>query len=265
MTIPIFQVDAFTTEPFKGNPAGVCLLREPADPAWMQNVAKEMNLSETAFLVPRGDGFGLRWFTPLVEVELCGHATLSSAHILFEEKVLRPEQTARFETVSGLLTAARDSDWIELDFPARPARSASPAWAPDLIAALGVKPLFIGMSKEDVLVEVADEATVRKLEPDIPALASLPVRGVIVTSRATTPGFDFVSRFFAPAVGIAEDPVTGSSHTVLAPFWTERLKKPALTAYQASARGGVLKVRLAGDRVKIAGQALTVIKGELRA
>ncbi|MDH4198080.1 MAG: PhzF family phenazine biosynthesis protein [Candidatus Aminicenantes bacterium] len=265
MNIPIFQVDAFTTEPFKGNPAGVCLLREAADPAWMQNVAKEMNLSETAFLVPRRDGFDLRWFTPQVEVELCGHATLSSAHVLWEEKVLAPDQTARFQTVSGLLTATRDGEWIELDFPARPPRSASPDWTPDLVAALGVKPSYIGLSKEDVIVEVADEATVRKLEPDIAALAGVPARGVIVTSRAATPGFDFVSRFFAPAVGIAEDPVTGSSHTVLAPFWTERLRKPKLAAYQASARGGVLRVRLAKDRVKIAGQAVTVIKGELRA
>lgn len=265
MNVPIFQVDAFATEPFKGNPAGVCLLREAADPAWMQNVAKEMNLSETAFLVPRGDGFGLRWFTPKVEVELCGHATLSSAHILFEEKILRADQTARFQTLSGLLTAARDGEWIELDFPARPPHSASPDWAPDLVSALGVKPSYIGLSKEDVLVEVADEATVRELEPDIAALAAVPARGVIVTSRAATTGFDFVSRFFAPAVGIAEDPVTGSSHTVLAPFWTERLRKESLTAYQASARGGVLRVRLVKDRVKIAGQALTVIKGELRA
>jgi len=263
MGIPIFQVDAFTAEPFKGNPAGVCLLKAPAEASWMQNVAREMNLAETAFPLPEGDGFRLRWFTPKVEVKLCGHATLATAHILWEEGILAAGREARFETLSGRLTARRDGEWIELNFPARPVQPGLPDWAETLVGALGVKPSFIGLSAEDVLVEVADEAAVRSLDPDIGTLGTLPARGVIVTSRAADPGFDFVSRFFAPAVGVDEDPVTGSSHCVLTPYWARRLGKVSMTAFQASARGGVLRVRLDDDRVRIDGHAVTVFRGEM--
>ena len=264
MGIPIYQVDAFTEEPFKGNPAGVCLLRWPVEAAWMQHVAAEMNLAETAFPCPEGDGFRLRWFTPKVEVRLCGHATLATAHILWESGVLARDREARFQTLSGLLTARRDGELIELDFPARPPLPEPPPWADAVVGALGIKPVTIAMSAEDVLFEAADEETVRSIAPDFATLRSLPARGVIVTSRSSDKRYDFVSRFFAPAVGVDEDPVTGSSHTVLTPFWAKRLGKESFTAYQASARGGVLHLRLAGDRVKIAGRAVTVLVGELR-
>lgn len=263
MAIPIFQVDAFAEEPFKGNPAGVCLLPEPADADWMQNVAAEMNVAETAFPLAEGDGFRLRWFTPKVEVKLCGHATLATAHILYERGILAPDQEARFETLSGLLTARRDGELIELDFPARPPLPKPPEWADAVVGALGIKPVYIGMSAEDVLFEAADEEAVRSIKPDFATLRSLPARGVIVTSRSADRRFDFVSRFFAPAVGVDEDPVTGSSHTVLVPYWAGRLGRTSFTAYQASARGGVLYLRLDGDRVRIAGSAVTVLRGEI--
>ncbi|HSA95597.1 MAG TPA: PhzF family phenazine biosynthesis protein [Acidobacteriota bacterium] len=265
MSIPIYQIDAFAEEPFKGNPAGVCLLRGPAEAGWMQKVSAEMNLAETAFPLPEGDGFRLRWFTPKVEVKLCGHATLATAHVLWERGFLAPDREARFETLSGRLTARRDGDLIELDFPARPPLPEPPDWADAVVGALGLKPVFIGMSAEDVIFEAADEAAVRAIAPDFATLRSLPARGVIVTSRSADTRFDFVSRFFAPAVGVDEDPVTGSSHTVLVPFWAKRLGKTSFTAYQASSRGGVLHLKLAGDRVKIAGRAVTVITGELLA
>jgi len=263
MAIPIFQVDAFTETPFKGNPAGVCLLRGPADAAWMQSVAAEMNLAETAFPLPEGDGFRLRWFTPMVEVNMCGHATLATAHVLWEQGVLAASREARFETLSGLLTARRDGDLIELDFPARPPLPKPPDWADVVVGALGIRPVYIGMSAEDILIEAADEETVCSIKPDFAALRSLPARGFIITSRSADKRFDFVSRFFAPALGIDEDPVTGSSHTVLVPYWAGRLGKKSFTAYQASARGGILYLRHAGDRVRIAGRAVTVIKGEI--
>jgi PhzF family phenazine biosynthesis protein len=263
MAIPIFQVDAFAEEPFKGNPAGVCLLAAPADAAWMQNVAAEMNVAETAFLLAEGDGFRLRWFTPKVEVKLCGHATLATAHILYERGILAPDREARFQTLSGLLTARRDGGLIELDFPARPPLPKPPKWADAVVGALGIKPAYIGMSAEDVLFEAADEEAVRSIKPDFATLRSLPARGVIVTSRSSDKRFDFVSRFFAPAVGVDEDPVTGSSHTVLVPYWAKRLGRTSFTAAQASARGGVLYLRLEGDRVRIAGSAVTVIRGEI--
>jgi PhzF family phenazine biosynthesis protein len=264
MSIPLFQVDSFSAKPFRGNPAGVCLLDRPAPAAWMQNVAKEMNLSETAFLLPEKGGFRLRWFTPRVEVKLCGHATLAGAHVLWEEGILPLGAEVRFHTLSGLLTASRRGKWIELDFPARPVGPKPPSWAKAVAAALKIKPLFVGQSQEDALVEVAGESTVRKLRPDFQRLLGLPVRGVIVTSRASMKGYDFVSRFFCPAVGIDEDPVTGSAHCVLAPFWAERLGKSRMTAFQASERGGVIRVRLEGQRVKIAGQAVTIFRAALR-
>ena len=261
MPVPIFQVDAFADRPFAGNPAAVCLLPGPGDAEWMQQVAMEMNLAETAFLHREGDGYRLRWFTPTVEVDLCGHATLASAHILWEQNLIASDAQARFQTRSGLLTADRRPNGIELDFPATPA---TPTQLPlGLIAALGVTPRFAGKTKFDYFIEVDSEDTVRRLQPDHAELAKLDVRGVIVTAKATTRGFDFVSRFFAPGVGIPEDPATGSSHCALAPFWNERLKKQEMTGYQASARGGVIGVRLVGERVRLRGKAVTVLRGEL--
>jgi PhzF family phenazine biosynthesis protein len=260
MSVPIFQVDAFADRPFTGNPAAVCLLHSPADERWMQAAATEMNLSETAFLSPGVDGFDLRWFTPSVEVDLCGHATLAAAHVLWEEGGLPSTELACFHTRSGLLTARQDGDWIELDFPATPSQPASP---PDVLSeALGVKPLYVGKSVFDYLVEVESEAAVRGVKPDFARLGDIPCRGVIVTSRADSL-FDFVSRFFAPAAGINEDPVTGSAHCCLGPFWAERLGKREMIAFQASARGGVIRVRLGDERVHLSGQARTVLRGEL--
>ena len=261
MPLPIVQIDAFTSRPFEGNPAAVCVLPAARDAEWMQNVAREMNLSETAFLVRGESAYDLRWFTPATEVELCGHATLASAHALWEGGHLAKDETARFQTKSGLLTARRIDDWIELDFPATPPTLAS---APEGLAeALGVQPKFVGRSRFDYLVEVASEGSVRDLRPDFGAIRRLPVRGVIVTSVATTPGWDFVSRFFAPAAGVDEDPVTGSAHCCLTPFWSAKLGKTTLVARQVSARGGTMRVTLDGDRVRMAGQAVTVMRGEL--
>ena len=264
MGLTIVQVDAFTREPFGGNPAAVCVLPRPADPAWMQRVAREMNLSETAFLVDRESGeYDLRWFTPAVEVDLCGHATLASAHVLWEDGHLSPRDPAVFHTRSGRLSAVRRGDWIEMDFPSVPAESAP---VPEGLAeALGAEPVHFGRNRFDCLVEVDSEATVRRLAPDLRGLAALPVRGVIVTARSGTEEFDFVSRFFAPRAGVDEDPVTGSAHCCLGPYWRGRLGRGAFTAWQASARGGVVKVTVAGDRVLLSGQAVTVLRGELLA
>ena len=263
--LTITQVDAFTSEPFGGNPAAVCLLPAPADEAWMQRVAREMNLSETAFLVERGDGsFDLRWFTPAVEVDLCGHATLASAHVLWEGNHLAPDAPAFFHTRSGRLSAILRDGWIKMDFPAEPDR---PASVPDgLAGALGADPIYVGRNRFDYLVEVDSEPTVRRLAPDIRRLGNVTTfRGIIVTARADTDGIDFVSRYFAPSAGIDEDPVTGSTHCCLAPYWRRRLGRTAFTAWQASARGGLVKVEVHGDRVALSGQAVTVMRCELLA
>jgi len=261
MGLRIFQVDAFTHRAFAGNPAAVCILTEPRDAIWMQNVAREMNLSETAFLLRQEDGYELRWFTPSVEVDLCGHATLASAHILWEHNLLPPSMEARFHTRSGLLTAECRGDWIELNFPATPDW---PVSAPSMLGeALGVTAKYTGKSRFDYLFEVDSEDTVRNLKPDFNLLRKIVARGVIVTSQATSPGYDFVSRFFAPGAGIDEDPVTGSAHCCLGPFWSKRLGKNQLLAYQASRRGGTVRVRVAGERVYLSGQAITVLRGEL--
>jgi PhzF family phenazine biosynthesis protein len=258
----IFIVDAFTGRPFKGNPAAVCILREPRDDGWRQDVAREMNLSETAFLEKRPDGsYSLRWFTPAVEVDLCGHATLASAHILWESGELAAGQRAAFHTRSGILYALQQGDWIEMDFPSEPEnRAPAPA---ELIGALGVTALYTGRNRFDYLLEVDDEQAVRHLSPDMARLKKVDMRGVIVTSRSRSADYDFVSRFFAPAVGVDEDPVTGSAHCCLGPYWGAKLKKKALRAYQASSRGGILRVSLKDDRVLIGGQAVTVIRGEI--
>jgi len=261
MPLRIITVDAFTDRPFSGNPAAVCVLPEPRPDAWLQDVAREMNLSETAFLVKREDGFDLRWFTPTVEVALCGHATLASAHVLWQTGVLRPDEQARFHTKSGLLTADRKGDLIELDFPAKPDKESTIPRG--LSEALGVPLHYVGMSQYDVLVQVESETIVCGISPDFGALADVPVRGVIVTARSSTPTYDIVSRFFAPAVGVNEDPVTGSAHCCLAPFWAKRLGKQELVAYQASTRGGLLHLAVRGDRVRLGGKAVTVLSGEL--
>lgn len=261
METPIYQVDAFTDQPFQGNPAAVCILPEPGDETWMQNVAREMNLSETAFLVQREDGFNLRWFTPSVEVELCGHATLTSAHILWEAGYLAHDEKARFHTLSGLLTAEQKEEWIEMDFPSRPAVPFDPPTG--LVEAIGAEPKFVGKNQYDYLVEVESEMVVRELQPDFGKLRQFGIRGVMVTSTASSREFDFVSRFFAPGAGIDEDPVTGSAHCCLGPFWSQRLGVDKLVAYQASARGGVVRVHVDGDRVYLGGQAVTVMHGKL--
>jgi PhzF family phenazine biosynthesis protein len=262
----IFQVDAFTGAAFGGNPAAVCLLGRPADPAWMQRVAAEMNLAETAFVEPRDGGYGLRWFTPAVEVALCGHATLATAHVLYETGRVAAGQQICFDSASGPLIARQVGAAISLDFPATPAVAAPPP--PGLLDALGVaSAAWTGAAPEDFMVVLETEQDVRALRPDQAALAAATagLRGTIVTGPAAAPadGADFVSRFFAPGVGIAEDPVTGSAHCTLAPYWCERLGRPELTGYQASARGGTVRVRLAGDRVILTGHAVTVLGGEL--
>ena len=263
MGVPIYQVDALTERPYQGNPAAVCLLQAPKDEAWMQAVANENNLSETAFLFPEKDGYRLRWFTPKSEVKLCGHATLASAHILFTEKLLTDSCQARFYTLSGLLTADYDkgTGFIELNFPASPV---TPCDAPTgLVEALGVTPVFVARSDDDYLVEVPSEEVVRAAAPDFNRLLQVSCRGIIVTALAKNKGYDFVSRFFAPAVGINEDPVTGSAHCRLTPYWQGKLRKNEFIAYQASTRGGFLKLTAVADRVRIGGKAVTVLKGEL--
>jgi len=266
MPIPIFQVDSFTQQPFAGNPAGVCFLTAPRSDAWMVSVAQEMNLSETAFLLPVEDNrYNLRWFTPKREVSLCGHATLAAAHILWQKHFLPADRQAVFDTKSGLLTADQEAgDWIALNFPARQTEEVEPPAG--LIEAIGAQNIqFIGRYRNSNLIEVADEADVRAVEPDFAALLRVDTRSVIVTARSAARAFDFVSRYFAPAVGVNEDPVTGAAHCALAPYWAGKLKKSEMSAYQASARGGTVRVRLQGDRVILLGQAVTVFTGDLLA
>jgi len=260
--VRIYQVDSFAEKPFTGNPAGVCLLEEPVADSWMQGVAMEMNLSETAFSMPRPDGdFDLRWFTPTIEVELCGHATLATAHILWETGVLLPDQQVRFHTKSGLLTADRYGDRIELDFPASPTEPVDPPEG--LLDGFDARATYLGKTRFDYLAELPGEAAVRDAAPDFVALKRLGLRGVIVTARSENPEFDFVSRFFAPGAGINEDPVTGSAHCALAPYWAHKLGKTEMVAFQASKRGGTVHVRLVGDRIKLAGRAVTILRGEI--
>ncbi len=261
--VPLLQIDAFTSAAFGGNPAAVCRLREPAGDGWLLRVAQEMNLSETAFLLPEQDGYRLRWFTPALEVDLCGHATLASAHALLEWGEWDGREPVHFYSRSGPLAARRDGDWIELDFPARPGQPC--AMPSGLEEALGLHAAEAVRFKDDLLIEVDSEAALRALRPDFQALGQLPVRAVTVTARSDGDEYDFVSRFFAPRMGVNEDPVTGSSHTRLVPYWSTKLGKTRMLAFQASARGGILRVELKGDRVLIAGQAVTVLRGELRA
>jgi PhzF family phenazine biosynthesis protein len=265
MSHPLFHIDAFTDRPFGGNPAAVCVLEEDREDAWLQSVARELNLSETAFLRRGGPVWRLRWFTPTVEVDLCGHATLASAHALWEAGYAGPDTELVFETKSGRLSAARRGEGrIELDFPAEPAVTcASPS---DLLAALGVAAArSTGRNRLDYLVELDREEALRALAPDFARLSTAggPARGVIVTAPSARPEWDFVSRYFAPAAGIDEDPVTGSAHCCLGPFWAGRLGKTRLSGYQASARGGTVEVRIGDGRVFLGGRAVTVARGEL--
>jgi len=259
--VQILQVDAFAERPFSGNPAAVCLLNDMRDASWMQSVASEMNLSETALVRQLAEGFELRWFTPAVEVDLCGHATLASAHALWETGVAKPDGPIRFHSRSGELTASRNGALIELDFPATPADECNPPNG--LLDALGIAPTFVGKSSFDSFLVVDSAQVVRSLRPDFRRLAELPNRGVIVSAVSDDPRFDFISRFFAPAAGIGEDPVTGSAHCCLGPFWGEQLGKTDMVAFQASARGGIVHVRVNGGRIILGGRAVTFMKGEL--
>ena len=268
MAVPIYQVDAFTSEPFRGNPAAVCLLDEEQPRAWLQSVASEMNLSETAFIIPREGAFDLRWFTPTVELPLCGHATLASAHVLWETQTLPPDEDAIFKTLSGELRAHRNGSTIELDFPAIEHEQAE--MTAELRTALGIGARYVGLARVDegdptYLLELESEEQVLQLQPDFALLRRDVQACVIVTARSRSNGFDFVSRFFAPNFGIDEDPVTGLAHCIMTPYWSQLLGKTEMTAYQASQRGGVVGVRLNGDRVTLIGQAVTVLHGVLTA
>jgi PhzF family phenazine biosynthesis protein len=261
MSFAYHVVDAFTSQPLAGNPAAVYVLdRWPAD-RWLALVAREMNLAETAYVVRTAAGFDLRWFTPQVEVDLCGHATLAAAHVLWQLGHVPGDAPIPFITRSGTLTAERSDSEIALDFPLLP--ESQVAAPPGLAAALGVQPIYVGQSRHDLLVQVDGEDEVRRAQPDFSRLRSIASRGVILTAQSAAPTFDFVSRFFAPAAGIDEDPVTGSAHCCLASFWRERLDKTQFVAYQASSRGGIVKVRIAGDRAILSGNAVTVTRGEL--
>ena len=260
-TIPYSLVDAFTDRPYSGNPAVVCILPAWKDDPWLQNVAAEMNQAETAFLVQSASGYDLRWLTPKMEVDLCGHATLASAHVLWQSGNVDPSEAIHFSTRSGILTALMKGENIQLDFPLE---RTEPTVAPDgLLSALKVEAVYVGKSRFDYLVEVASETILRQMAPDFRLLATVPTRGVIVTSRSDDSRYDFVSRFFAPAAGIDEDPVTGSAHCSLGDYWKERLGKESFVAYQASARGGVVEVQVAGNRVFLRGKAVTVASGEI--
>lgn len=261
--LPLFQIDAFTDRAFAGNPAAVVLLDAARSERWMQQVAAEMNLSETAFVAGRPDGtFDLRWFTPRVEVDLCGHATLAAAHVLWEVQRAAPERAIEFHTRSGLLGARRDGEWIELDFPADPPTDCEGPG--DLEAALGAKVVEVKRGRSDLLAVLENERAVRELAPNLRAIAEWPMRGVMVTARADEAGCDFVSRFFGPLVGVDEDPVTGSAHTTLGPYWAGRLGKREMVGYQASPRGGTVRVRIGEERVQLGGRAVTVFRGLIR-
>lgn len=261
MPTTIYQVDSFADKPFSGNPAGVCILPGAADEEWMQSVAREMNLSETAFLHPEKDGYHLRWFTPAVEVDLCGHATLASAHILWETGLAPRDAELRFHTNSGLLKAYRDDPWIRMDFPNEAPEAAT--MPEKLMAALGAVPIYSGRNRLGYLAVFDNEAIVSQMEPDFSLLKKVPPGVAMVTAAADNQEYDFSSRFFAPALGIDEDPVTGSAHCCLGPYWSEQLGKTKLLAYQASQRGGVVAIEMQNERVVLGGQAVTVMKIEM--
>ena len=256
-----FIVDAFTDVAFKGNPAAVCILKKPISDDYMQNVASEINLSETAYLLKQNGIYGLRWFTPTSEIDLCGHATLASAHILWEKGHLDRSEQAKFNTNSGILIARKIDDFIEMDFPVEEAEE-SPC-PPELIEALSVNPVYVGKNRFDYLIEVESEEVIDKLAPDFEIIKKIDCRGVIVTSGTDKSSYDFVSRFFAPLFGVPEDPVTGSAHCALGPYWSKKTGKTELTGYQASRRGGTVNVTVTKENVVLGGKALTVAAGEL--
>jgi PhzF family phenazine biosynthesis protein len=266
MTCVFAHVDSFTDKPFTGNPAVVCLLEAEASYEWMQKVATETNVSDTAFVYLHeagADGYRLRWFTPAAEVALCGHATLASAHLLWEDGVVAGGAEIAFSTRSGRLAARRRDGQIELDFPADTVTPREPP--EDLAAMLGIdRWTYVGRLPMGYLVELESEEAVRRLAPDQGLLSKLPGEAVVVTSVSSSGEYDFVSRLFAPSMGIPEDPVTGSSHCSLGPYWGERLNKSEMVGFQASQRSGYVRVRLSGERVLIAGSAVTVVHGELR-
>jgi PhzF family phenazine biosynthesis protein len=260
MNQEVYQVDAFADAPFMGNPAAVVVRETFLPDALMQQIALEMNLAETAFLARRADGFNLRWFTPTVEVDLCGHATLASAFVLWDMGYLPINVAAYFHTRSGLLTALPSGEGITLDFPAERVVAAD---TPGLTEALGVKARFVGRNRLDYLVEVDNAETVRRLTPDMGKLAQSGGRGIIVTAASDDPRYDFISRFFAPAAGVPEDPVTGSAHCALAPYWRDNFGRDELVGYQASARGGTVRTECRGDRVMLNGNAILTMTGTL--
>ena len=262
MGVPIYVVDAFSEMPFQGNPAGICILEKPAEDDWMQSVAHEMGHAETAFLYPIQDGYNLRWFTPTIEVDLCGHATLASAHVLWQTGRLKSDQVAKFQAKSGQLIARKQGEEIRMDFPAEPAEEMDAP--PTLRLAISKPPVWVGHNRMDMLVQLEDAESVRTLGPSINAIAMLGGRGVIVTAKSDTPEYDFICRFFAPAAGVPEDNATGSAQCALGPFWSERLNKKELKSFQASPRGAVLGVEVKGDRVDICGQAFTMLEGTLK-
>jgi PhzF family phenazine biosynthesis protein len=261
MSAELHLVDAFTGAPFRGNTAAVCIPGGAAEPAWMQQVAAEMKHSETAFLFPGEGSWNLRWFTPAKEVELCGHATLAAAFVLWATGRVPPGDPVIFTTLSGRLTARQDAGWITLDFPAEPAAASGPV--PGLGQALGIEPVHIARNRFDILAELPTADDVCTLEPDMAALAAIHTRGIIVTAPSDLPQFDFVSRFFAPSAGIPEDPVTGSAHCFLGPYWGAKLNRTEMTGFQCSARGGSVRVTLKGDRVILAGHAVHVADATL--
>ncbi len=262
MPHPITVVDAFTAQPFSGNPAAVCILTAKAPESWMRDLAREMNLSETAFVRRDDDGWGLRWFTPTIEVDLCGHGTLASAHVLWESGQVPSSDEIRFFTRSGLLTARLVDGAIELNFPACKIRDAVPPEG--LFSALGCDGECLGEHARKYVIELDSELTVRALDPNHEALRRVDARSICVTARSESESYDFVSRYFAPAAGIKEDPVTGSAHCMLGPHWSSRLGKRDLIGYQASARGGVVRVGMDGERVRLGGHAVTVLQGHVR-
>ena len=266
MSQPVIQVDAFTSIPFAGNPAAVCVLGKPRDEKWMRDVAREMNLSETAFVVkhPTENEWLLRWFTPGAEVDLCGHATLATAHVLFEDGHVSRDEAIHFQTRSGRLSVRSSGGWLEMDFPAQPVQAAPPPSG--LLESIGLElgaPTFVGRNASDWLIAIEDAARLRALAPDMVRLATIEARGVVVTAPSDDAKYDFISRFFGPAVGVPEDPVTGSAHCALAPYWADRLNRNELVAFQASARGGEVRARFEGSRVQLTGQAVIVLRGEL--
>ncbi|MCG8572043.1 MAG: PhzF family phenazine biosynthesis protein [Spirochaetes bacterium] len=266
MTIPLHVVDAFTSKTFKGNPAGVCLLEKELSSELCQKIAAEMRHSETAFLLKKEDNhYHLKWFTPKAEVKLCGHATLASAHILAELKLINKNQKINFSTLSGILTAEFDDSYIHLDFPQQQITQVHDPEKIDFIEQLfQIKTTFVGSDPSRYLIELKNEQTVLSVNPDFSQLQEEQLDNYIITAKADDPKYDFISRYFAPKHGVYEDPVTGSAHCFLAPYWSKKIHKSQLTGFQASTRTGIIKCNLINDqRIILSGQAITFLSGEI--